>query len=547
MAYTPSIGLDQNREGKFVDKYWGRVPMYLHIIPETLNTDTPIVECNPDFMILFQGILSGTIDIENISKELQAELKDVINKIPQYGRIIMPYLDPFFMCALGPKDPTMQCSMIADKSCHPIVTSEGCFLSMQAINPWQYVYFTDADPLSYGVFVLDWRNMSLIEHVATLGRNPHSIDRAVFSNRMFIRTQDEYSFDVFDAQTREILKSVSLGFKPRTTGDPNKLLNVQLIAGKDHPKIAVIDVMYDDKIIAIVGEDKKLGQTVTGNQGGSACGHPAWFDTHHFGLLDRVNGVVKVYEIKETGKLPLRFDITKKQELPTPTGSHTIDSDVIHTDFTRDNEFFVVSEGFKGSGKSPGIHKVLWKGKRLTYAKDSSGNPIEQYMPAPSNDQDASHHYGHQLQTNEIWYPTFKSKKMWVMDAETLAIKREYDVGYGAGHVSFSYKWEYACVTNHFDNVVTIVDMKDNTTVHQIKVNTEPIIPATHLIQTHENKILPREDEYPLDADAGKYYFLGVTTPTGGEFKRIDLEALRGGSEVIETIVTGGHPEQSTS
>jgi len=546
---TPSVGIDQNGKNTFIDRYWGRVPMYTHIVPETLNTTSPIVECNEDYMQLFFGYLDGSLNLDNISMELQAELKDVVNKLPSYGRIPLPLLDPFFMCAIGPKDPSMQCALVADKDCHPIVTKEGCYISNPSFDPWQYVYFTDADPLSYGVFVLDWKStpMKLVDHIPTLGQNPHSIDRAVFSSRMFIRTQSSYSFDVFDAQTREMIKSVDLGFKPRTTGDPNKLLNIQLIAGTDQPKIAVIDVMYDDLIIDIVGVDKLPGQKPVGNQGGSTSGHPAWFDSHHFGLIDRLNGVVKVFEVKETGNLPKRFVITQKQELPTPTGTHTIDSDVIHTDLTKDNEFFVVSEGFKGSGKAPGIHKLLWQGNRLIYAKDSSGALIEQYMPAPSNDKDASHHYGHQLQTNEIWYPTFKSKKMWVMDAETLAIKREYDVGYGAGHVSFSYKWGYACVTNHFDNIATIVDMQDNTTVHQIVVNTEPTIPADHLIQTHENKILPEEGAYPLDADAGKYYFLGVTTPTGGEFKRIDLEALRGGATVIETLVTGGHPEQSTS
>jgi len=547
MPKTPSIGLDQNQEDKFIDRYWGRTPMYTHIVKETLNTNNPIVECNKDYVVLFQGYLDGTLNLNNISQEMQAELKYVVNKIPSYGKVPLPLLDPFFLCAIGPKDPNDQCAIVADSSCQPIVTSEGCYIAVPPFNPWQYIYYTDADPLSYGIYILDWQNMALVKHVATLGDNPHSIDRAVFSNKMFIRTQNEYSFDVFDAQSQEMIKSVNLGFKPRTTGDPNKYLNIQLISGKDHPKIAVVDVLYDDKIIDILGVDKLPGQIPSGNQGDSATGHPVWFDSHHFGMIDRINDVIRVYEVKETNSLPDRFEIRQIQELPTPAGSHTIDTDVIHTDLSGNNRFYVLSEGSSSLNLTPGIHRVLWQGNSLVYAKDTAGDLIEQHMPFPSTDTDRAHHYGYQTQTNEIWFPTFDSKTMWVLDADDLSILRTYPVGYGAGHVNFSYKWEYAIVTAHFDNIVTIVDMRDNVTVHNIVVNTEPTIPATHLIQTHSNKILPEEDAYPLDDDAGKYYFVGVATPTGGEFKRIDLEALRGGSVAIDTIVTGGHPEQSTS
>ncbi len=87
-----------------------------------------------------------------------------------------------------------------------------------------------------------------------------------------------------------------------------------------------------------------------------------------------------------------------------------------------------------------------------------------------------------------------------------------------------------------------------NGTVHQIIVNNQPTIPAPFLIQTHENQILPYEYGPYQEPDAGQYYFLGITTPATGEFKRIDLKALRNtGSVIVETLDVGGHPEQSTS
>ncbi len=339
---------------------------------------------------------------------------------------------------------------------------------------------------------------------------------------------------------------VEILHKPRTTGDPNKYLNIQLIAGKDHPMISVIDVLLGDVVIQTVGVQKLPGQVPTGNQGSSACGHPAWFDSHHFGLVDRINDVVKVYKVTETGSLPNRFTFTKIQDLPTPTGSHTIDSDEIHYAL-REKIFFMQTEGSSAEGETPGLYKLRWDGYQLSYLEDGSGNQIKWNAPAPSNTDDASHHYGYRYEANEIWYPTFKSGTMWVLDADDLSVKTTYPVGWGAGHVNFSYQYQFACVTNHFDNIVTIVDMTDGT-VHDIVVNTQTPIPYPGLIQTHENQILPYEYGIYQEDNAGQYYFLGITTPTTGEFKRIDLRALRlTGSIVVDTLDVGGHPEQSTS
>jgi len=47
MPTTPSLGLDQNEKQKFIDRYWGRVPKFLHRIPEQ-----NICEANPDYIKL---------------------------------------------------------------------------------------------------------------------------------------------------------------------------------------------------------------------------------------------------------------------------------------------------------------------------------------------------------------------------------------------------------------------------------------------------------------------------------------------------------------
>lgn len=94
----PSKGIDQNLGGKAVDKYYGRVPMYLKFIPETA-ADNLIYKCNPEYIELFNGYVDGTIPKENISHELYYELEKVVDLLAFYGLLPMPEYDPFFNCA----------------------------------------------------------------------------------------------------------------------------------------------------------------------------------------------------------------------------------------------------------------------------------------------------------------------------------------------------------------------------------------------------------------------------------------------------------------
>ncbi len=76
MPKTPSMGLDQNQEGKFIDRYWGRVPKFIHRIPEQ-----NICEANPDYITLIQLFIDGDIDQKNISEELYREVFAFVDKM----------------------------------------------------------------------------------------------------------------------------------------------------------------------------------------------------------------------------------------------------------------------------------------------------------------------------------------------------------------------------------------------------------------------------------------------------------------------------------
>jgi len=74
MPKTPSIGIDQNEEQTFIDKYWGRVPKFIHRIPER-----NICEANPDYLKLVRLVNDGLIPRSNISDGLYREIVKFID------------------------------------------------------------------------------------------------------------------------------------------------------------------------------------------------------------------------------------------------------------------------------------------------------------------------------------------------------------------------------------------------------------------------------------------------------------------------------------
>lgn len=73
---TPSMGIDQNENGKFIDRYWGNVPDFLVYLPAVYNC-----EINQDYITLIEGIIDGSIPRENVDTELYYEIMHIINNM----------------------------------------------------------------------------------------------------------------------------------------------------------------------------------------------------------------------------------------------------------------------------------------------------------------------------------------------------------------------------------------------------------------------------------------------------------------------------------
>ena len=73
---TPSTGIDQNKDGKFIDRYWGRVPMFLH----RMDMKTICIP-NPDYIRLVQLVIDDEIPLVNISQDLLKEITWFIDRM----------------------------------------------------------------------------------------------------------------------------------------------------------------------------------------------------------------------------------------------------------------------------------------------------------------------------------------------------------------------------------------------------------------------------------------------------------------------------------
>ncbi len=393
---------------------------------------------------------------------------------------------------------------------------DGCDPGSDDIWTDYYYYANEAEDRN-SIMAWNHKTMKIDKEIKLVGINPHSVDRACLTDKMYCRTQNVNSFDVIDVRRGIWLKSVALPFFPRTCGDQNIKFHLQLVSGNSNPGIALIDTITDTVIFTDGYEKGDSG--VVGNQGGSSTGHPAWFDERNFGYLDRVQGKVRMYRVYgEIGD----FTIGHERSVQVSTAMHTIQDDKIDW-APGHSKFYGTIEGDKDRGITPAIQEFNY------YGNDDLRVGRKITLPN-SSPEDTIHHFSISPDGTELWIPTFFSKKTHVIDLKTMTVKKSYDSGLGGGHVYFSTHLARACVTNHFDSHISVLNMK-TTYSWQVRVNNDKTVFPGPLLQSHSNYI----------SDDGRFYFFANTH--NGEMVKFDIKLRR----VYSKIYVGGHPEQSIS
>ncbi len=386
-----------------------------------------------------------------------------------------------------------------------------------------YLYYANEAEDRWTVMAWNWKKMTLDKDIKCVSKNPHSADRAGTTDKLYVRTQNSNTMDVLDARRGIWLKKVELGFHPRSTGGRNWTKKVQVVTGKDHPKVGVIDTITD-QLLYKHGDDAPengvlVGNEVVGNQGGNATGHGMWLDTSHFCFPDRYSATIRVYNMAgdyDDGG----YTFTHLSDLQLPTAVHVMQREGI-IGYPDKHTFYTGLEGYEPWGIGPGVQEIHYRGNGVL----ELGRRI--YLPY-SDASDTVHHFGITSDNKYLYIPTYRSKLTHVIDLETFQIVKHYNSGLGGGHVNFCDSLRLAAVTNHFDCDVTILDM-DSTQTWNVKISEEEPNIDGPLLQTHANWVF------------GEYFYIGASTD--GIMYEIDLKNKR----VNRRLYVGGRPEQSIS
>jgi hypothetical protein len=395
------------------------------------------------------------------------------------------------------------------------------------------LYYADPRPQEHGlnrVLRIDYNSMSY-DAIPVNGINPHSIDRAGSTDKFYIRTQNSSSFDVVNFKN-ESVKTVDLDdHKPRAIGAYNKKYNIQLLSAKDMPVVDVIDVSTD-RVIATLGDRNHYNKSdITSNAGsGSATGHSFWLDEDHFGLIDRVHKITRVYKVEKNDDGDLSFKQTSSIE--AGTAFHAIERD-LHPKTRKDvTTFYAMGEGDLTNNYSPYVLELSFDPQNGKLSRTERVAWLSQSQDTINNIKPTTHHSGVSPDGKYLVVPVLDGK-VYFIDRESMDVVKILEAKLGAAHIEFSDSQNVAIITNHFSNELTIIDMEslEIKKTLQIGFNHEFNPSEIHLFQPHFSYVSPD----------GMYYYTFATQD--GDFLKINLKTL----EIEDKLYVGGAPEQAHS
>ncbi len=397
------------------------------------------------------------------------------------------------------------------------------------------LYYADPQEKENGLnraLRIDYKAMDFTE-VEVFGLNPHSIDRAGKTNRFYMRTQNDYAFDVVDFK-KDSTKTIPLGIeggddkkrKPRAIGAYNDKYKIQLLSAKNMPTIDIIDV-ETDTILAIVG-DQNNSYAVGSNAGEDGTGHALWFDEDHFGILDRVSNSIRLYRVSKNTDNTLSF--AHVQDFPTRKAVHGIER--VENATTKEDSltFYAMVDGDVNDGTAPSVLEIIFnpnskelrEGKEVVF-KDS--------VEKVSIIKPTTHHSGISADGKYLIVPILTGK-VYFIDRKKMRIEKVVEAKLGAAHVNVSKEENVIVITNHFSHELTFIDAESLEVKKHLEISHHAFDPDNkHLLQPHFSYIGPE----------GRYYYTFATQD--GMFLKIDLRTL----EIVEQLFTDGAPEQAHS
>ena len=374
------------------------------------------------------------------------------------------------------------------------------------------------------VVIVDVEKMKLSEptyEVPTGHLITYTADNVFMHPKVYVVNRGSNAMDVLDTNTIEITKTIPLVHFPRSAEQMNKTLRLNETSGMDKPMASIIDVDTDEVVVA-VGKNEKVDTDNNPNFGGShATGHPFWLDAHHFALLDRYSRQVITYHIEKDSND--EWVTTKLNEIPTTTSIHQIVPSKGNY-LGKPGFFYGTAEG------APDIYPSIIEWELVP----GTGLVQRREVQLKKEGVDVNSmwlHHGDFHPTEPLMYVGSGDGTMFIVDYEKMEIAKTLQAGKGAGHTIMAEKKNLAIIINHKDVFVTIVDLKTNTKIKDVRVSDHDEWIGEKTIQAHP--------KYHVSKD-GKYFYAFLTEE--GKMYKMDLDLLK----VIQTLEVEGKPAQGS-
>ena len=365
---------------------------------------------------------------------------------------------------------------------------------------------------------VDTKDMTF-KAITLQGSNPHSIDRAGSSDKFYLRTQNSNTISVVNFKNNSE-KLVHIGrYFARTAGATNLKYNIQLISMHNAPVISIIDIKTD-KILATVGDSSASAPNM-------ANGHPLWFDEDHFGLIDRVNKTVTIFEVTQNGT---KLSFTETDSLRFNSPVHIIHKTANITSIKDLNTFYIMGEGDVSKGLSPFVANVIFRPKNGTFYIDHQTSLSASHRVVKGVNPVL--HHGGTSPDGKYFFASVLDGKTYILNTESMKVVKTLKTGLGAGHVNFSKEENVAIVTNHFADNVTIIDLTT------LKIKAQIVISKSKF---HENDRHLLQLHNPIVSKDGRYFLTAASHD--GDVVKIDLRALK----IDSKLHVGGLLEQTSS
>ncbi len=411
------------------------------------------------------------------------------------------------------------------------ITLSGCGSSNSNNSNTQYSSNTTditkaffGDKMNNKVVVVDVEEMKLTEpfHEVFTGHEiTYTADKVYDNPKVYVVNRGSNAMDVIDIDTIEITKTIELEHFPRSAEAMNKNLRLNEVTGMDKPMATIINIDTDE-VIVVVGKDEKVDVDNNQNYGGShATGHPFWINKNHFILLDRYNRKVITYNIGKNSEG--NWVTSKIGEVDTTTSVHQI---VPYKGNYRGNPgfFYGIAEGAKDI--YPSVIEFQFIGGR--------GLVKRREVQLKKNGVDVNDmwlHHGDFNPNDKLLYVGSGDGTLFVVNYENMDINKTIKVGKGVGHTVMIAEKDMGIAINHKDVFVTIIDIKTNKKIKDIRVSPHNEWVGERSIQAHP--------KYHVSSDS-KYFYAFLTEE--GRMYKMDLDTL----EIIDILDVGGKPAQGS-